>query len=138
MTDNNDVPAEVEAAIDTVHGEYAEAFARDSAAAAAFCGEPTLIAMSTDIVALSTRAELEAFYAALLAKLRGLGYTHSRLGTRRIKLLNPTTALYSVAFVRMKADGTELEQAAATYLYRRGANGWRIFALIATDYDKLL
>ena len=139
MADNsNDVSAEAEVAIDAVYGDYAEAFARDPAAAAAFCGEPTLIVMPTDIVALSTRAELEAFYAALLARLRALGYTHSRLGTRRIKFLNHSTALYSIAFVRMKADGTELEQAAATYLFRRKANGWRIFSLIATDQDKLL
>jgi hypothetical protein len=52
--------------------------------------------------------------------------------------LNATTALYRIAFVRVKTDGSELERSAATYLFRNDSDTWKIFGLIATDPDKVL
>jgi hypothetical protein len=53
-------------------------------------------------------------------------------------MLNSTTALYSTVAIRMKTDGTELQQAGFTYLLHKGGAGWKINEVIATDLDKLI
>src|SRR5215216_3853629 len=75
---------------------------RDPAAASAFFGEPTLIVLPSQVVALSTRADVEAFFDKLVASRKLSGYSHSKLGDHRVKLLNSTAALYSTIAIRMK------------------------------------
>jgi hypothetical protein len=79
-------------------------FARDSAGAAAFYGEPTLIVLPTEVLALPTRKDVEAFLAKLLGSLKPLGYSSTKLSDWRIKILNPTTALYATVAVRIKTS----------------------------------
>lgn len=129
--------AERDAIHDVVSGYY-DAFGRDSAAASVFYGEPTLIVIPTQVIMLRTRADVEASIDELVATLRASGYSHSKLGEHRVKLLNPTTALYSTVAIRMKADGTELERSGFTYLLHKSNAGWRIHEIIATDLDKLI
>ena len=88
--------------------------------------------------ALSTRTDVEAFLAKLLASLKPSGYSNTKIGVPRIKMLNSTTALYSTIAVRMKSDGTEMQRAGFTYLLQKGSAGWKIHELIATDLDKLI
>jgi hypothetical protein len=126
---------------DAIHGVvsgYYDAFGRDSAAASAFYGEPTLIVIPNQVIMLRTRADIEASIDELVATLKASGYSHSKLGEHRVKLLNPTTALYSTIAIRMKADGTELQRSGFTYLLHKSNAGWKIHEIIATDLDKLI
>ncbi|OAF05689.1 hypothetical protein AYJ54_01960 [Bradyrhizobium centrolobii] len=125
-------------AIHKVLSGYYDAFGRDSAAASAFYGEPTLIILPNDVVLLSTRADVEAFFDKFVASLKPSGYSHSKLGDHRVKLLNSTTALYSTVAIRMKTDGTEMQRSGFTYLLHKSNAGWRIHEIIATDLDKLM
>src|SRR5689334_17555872 len=48
---------------DAIHGVLSRYYdTRDSAAASAFFGEPTLIVLPNQVVALNTRADVEAFF----------------------------------------------------------------------------
>lgn len=124
---------------DTIHRVLSSYYdTRDSAAASAFFGEPALIVLPNQVVTLSTRPDVEAFFDRLAASRKGSGYSHSKLGDYRVKLLNSTTALYSTVAIRMKADGTEMQRSGFTYLLHKGDAGWRIHEIIATDVDKLI
>jgi ketosteroid isomerase-like protein len=125
-------------AIHQVVRGYYDAFARDPAAAAAFYGEPTLIVLSNEVLALATHSDIEAFLAKQLGSLKPLGYSSTKLGAPRVKMLNSATALYSTLAIRMKKDGTELQRAGFTYLLHKGGDGWKINEVIATDLDKLI
>ena len=122
---------------EVVRGYY-EAFGRDSAAAAAFFGEPSLIVSPTEVIAVSTRAELASTLDKFAANLKAQGFSHSKVSDPRVKLLNPATALYGMVAIRMKADGTELQRAGFTYLLHKGGAGWRIHEIIPTEIDKLI
>ena len=113
-------------------------FGRDSAAASAFFGEPTLIVSPNQVLMLSTRADVEASLEKFVASLKAGGFSHSKLGGHRVKLLNSTTALYSMVAIRMKADGTEMGRSGFIYLLHKPDAGWRIHAIIPADLDKLI
>jgi ketosteroid isomerase-like protein len=125
-------------AIHKVLSGYYDAFGRDSAAASAFYGEPTLIVLPNEIVMLNTRADVAAFFDKFVANLRPSGYAHSKFGDYSVKLLNSTTALFSTVATRIKADGTEMQRSGFTYLLHKSNAGWRIHEIIATDPDKLI
>ena len=124
---------------DNIHGVLSAYYGtRDSAAASAFFGEPSLIVLPNQVVALGTRADVEAFFDKLAASRKSSGYSHSNLGNHHVKLLNSTTALYSAIAIRMKADGTEMQRSGFTYLLHKENTGWRIHSIVATDVDKLI
>ena len=125
-------------AIHEVLAGYYDAFARDAGAAAAYYGEPALMVFPNEVLTLPTRKDAETFLAKVLGGLKTLGYSKSKLATPRIKMLNPTTALYGAVAIRMKTDGTELQRAGFIYLLHKGSAGWKINGLIATDLDKLI
>jgi ketosteroid isomerase-like protein len=125
-------------AIHAVLSGYYDAFGRDSAAASAFYGEPALVVLANQVVGLSTRADVEAFFDKFVASLKPSGFSHSKLADQHIKLLNSTTALYSTVAIRMKADGTEMQRSGFTYLLHKSNVGWKIHEIIATDLDKLV
>ena len=74
----------------------------------------------------------------LVATLKAGGYSHSKLGEYRVKLLNPTTALYGTVAIRMKAVGTELQRLALLNWLHKSYAGWKIHEIIATDLDTLI
>jgi hypothetical protein len=81
---------------DAVHkaiGGYYDAVSRSAAEGAAFYGKPTLLVLPNQVTVLAKRAEVEDFLAKLLAGLRPLGYSYSKVVDPRIKLLHPTTAI---------------------------------------------
>jgi ketosteroid isomerase-like protein len=125
-------------AIHKVVSEYYDAVSKSSTAAAVFYGEPTLMVLPNEVTVFSKRADVETFFAKLLATLKPLGYSCSKLIDPRIKPLNATTAMYGTIAVRFKADGTEIQRAGFTYLLKKDNSGWKIHELIATDLDKLI
>jgi hypothetical protein len=132
------VHAGEEEAIHNVLAGYYEAFGRDATAASAFFGEPTMFVPPNDILILATRPDVEAALEKFVAGFKPGGYSHSKVGDYRIKLLNSTTALYSMVAIRMKTDGTEMPPSGFTYLLRKGDAGCKIHELIVTDLDKLV
>jgi ketosteroid isomerase-like protein len=125
-------------AIQQVISGYYDAVGRDPMEAASFYGEPAMIVLPNDVLAMNKRDDVEKFLAKLVEGLRPLGYSHSKLNDPRIKLLNNNTAIYSTIAVRYKTDGSELQRAGFTYLLRKGPSGWKIHELVATDLDKLI
>ena len=125
-------------AIHKVLSDYYDAFGRDSAAASAFFGEPTLIVGPNQVVMLSTRADIEARFDGAVASLRRYGYSHSKFSDYRVKLLNSTTALVGLVAILIKTDSTEMQRRGWTYLLNKDNAGWRIHEIIATDLDKLV
>jgi hypothetical protein len=125
-------------AIQKVISGYYDAVSRDPAEAASFYGEPTMMVLPNEVFTLSKRGDVEGFLAKLLGGLKPLGYSYSKLGDPRIKMLGTTTAIYSTIAVRYKADGSELQRAGFTYVLHKGESGWKIHELIATDLDKLV
>jgi hypothetical protein len=89
------------------------------AAASAFHGEPTLIVAPNQVVLLSTRAAVEAFFDRFAASPKRNEYSHSTLIGRCIKLLTSTTALCGGVAIRMKVDGTEMQRSGFTYLLQK-------------------
>ena len=87
---------------------------------------------------MQTKAEVISFLDSLLVPVRPLGYDRSTCDYLSTKMLNPVMALCSTITVRRKADGSELQRRGTTYLLRKGADGWKIRQLMATDFDKLL
>jgi hypothetical protein len=69
-------------AIHKVVSEYYDAVSKSSAAAAAFYGEPTLMVPPNEVTVFSKRADVDAFLAKLLASLKPLGYSYSKLVDR--------------------------------------------------------
>lgn len=135
------LPATLASEKDAIHkaiSRYYDAVSRSAAEAAAFYGEPTLLVLPNQVTMLAKRADVEDFLAKLLAGLKPLGYSYSKVVDPRTKLLNPTTAIYSTIAIRFKADGSEMQRAGFTYLLQKDNSGWRIHGLIATDLDKLV
>ena len=125
-------------AIQQVVSGYYDALGRDLTEAASFYGEPAMIVLPTDVLALNKRADVEAFLTKLVSGFKPLGFSHARVSDPRIKMLSETTAIYSTVAIRYKTDGSELPRGGFTYLLHKGPSGWKIHELIATDMDKLV
>jgi uncharacterized NTF2-like protein DUF6841 len=126
-------------AIQQVVSGYYDALGRDLTEAASFYGEPAMIVLPTDVLALNKRADVEAFLTKLVSGFKPLGFSHAKVSDPRIKMLSETTAIYSTVAIRYKTDGSELlPRGGFTYLLHKGPSGWKIHELIATDMDKLV
>ena len=124
-------------AISKVVSEYYQAFVKDPVLAARYYGEPALVVLPEGVTSLPKRGDVEAFLAKGRDALMARGYLGTEMREARVRKLNESTALYGTVAVRMKADGTELERAAFTYLLHKSGTGWKIHELIATDVDSL-
>jgi ketosteroid isomerase-like protein len=125
-------------AIRKVLASYYETFGRDVAATTACFGEPAMFVLPNEVLMLRTRSEVQAAIEKFVANLKAGGFSHSNQSGPRIKMLNSTTALYSVVAIRIGTDGSELSRAGFTYLLHKGDGGWKMHELIATDPDKLV
>lgn len=124
---------------DAIHqcvGGYYDAYPKNSAAAAAFYGEPAMFVRPDRLIMLNKREEIESLFAKMLADVTKLGYASSHLITSNIKCLNSTTALYSGVLKRLKTDGSEMGRGGVTYLLHKSDDSWKIHAVIATDLVK--
>jgi ketosteroid isomerase-like protein len=125
-------------AIHTVISGYYDAFGRGTVAESAFYGEPTFFVLPNQVGVLSTRADVQAFWDRAMANLKANGYSHSKFGDYRVKLLNSKTALVSLVATRIKTDGSEMQRFGVLYLLRKGDAGWKIHEFVVTDLDKLI
>jgi hypothetical protein len=123
--------------IRSVMERYSKAFSGDPKITAEFFDAPACVVAPGMFRVMETKQDIEAFIEGVLARIRPLGYASTTCEYVSVKMLNPVIALASVVGIRRRADGSEMESAALTYLLTDN-NGWKIRQLIATDFDKLL
>ena len=85
-----------------------------------------------------TTAEVEARFERLLATLVADGYERSEIRTSNVCVLSDAAALVSVRFVRYRRDGSVMLESAATYLFARMPEGWRIAASVGHPSDRMI
>ena len=62
--------------------------------------------------------------------MRAADYDHTETVASEVEVLNRNTALHRAEFSRQRADGTEINHLSVTYIITRGADGFRISALL--------
>jgi hypothetical protein len=111
---------------------YAEGFAGDPAVTVGFYAEPMIYVDADAVSVLATRQDQVAFVEEMQRRLRPSGFAHTTVERCEVLLLKPTVALCRIAGIRHRADGSEIERIAATYVLTAHSE-WRIRELIATD-----
>jgi hypothetical protein len=114
---------------------YAEGFAGDPAVTVGFYAQPMIYVGADAVSVLSTRHDQVAFVEETQRLLRPSGFAHTTVERCEVSLLKPTVALCHIAGTRRRADGSGIEQIAATYVLTAHPE-WRIRGLIATDPDR--
>ena len=125
-------------AIQQVLSDYYDSLSRDPIQAASFYGEPAMVVLTTGVLPLNKRVDVEAFLIKLMSGFKPLGFSYAKLSDARTRMLSETTAIYSAVAIRYKTDGSEMPRGGFTYLLHKGQSGWKIHTLIATDVDKLV
>lgn len=131
---DNDADATI-AELTTLVTRYAEGFAGDAAVTVGFYAVPMVYVGADSISVLATRQEQIELVAEIQRRLRSSGFTHSTVERCEISLLKPTIALCRMAGSRRRADGSEIQRIAATYVLTAHPD-WLIRELIATDPDR--
>jgi hypothetical protein len=108
---------------------YIEAFSRSAQEAAVYLDEPFVAVGLRGATVAKTRPEAEAIYANVLHGLKSKGFQRAAYTDLRVKMLTNATALVTGEATRFNIEGKEYEKAAATYLLRKTADGWRITVL---------
>ena len=125
--------------IEKLMGDYVALIGNDDTRlAAAFYEEPASIVGPKVFLLLLTKTDVVKFLDSLQLTARPLGYAKSTLEYLATRMLNSEMALCSAITARWRADGSEMQKVGATYLLRRGTEGWKIRQLMMTDLDKLL
>jgi hypothetical protein len=113
--------------------DFYDAFSRDGLEASGYFREPAIFIGTRSVISLRTRAAAAAFMLELRRSLVARGYARSDPRHRSLRLLAPSTALYSSVSVRLRADGTEMDRVGYTHLIIQDSLGWGILSAIATD-----
>ncbi len=90
--------------------------------------------MQVSMAASETRAMFESSLASLAAQ----GYQRSETRSANICVLNEVAAVFSGQFTRYRTDGSILSELAATYLFAKTPQGWRIVAQIGHSPERIL
>lgn len=82
-------------------------------------------------VALTTETQIRAAVQRQIGDLRVAGYDRSQeLAAGEPSILNGSCAVYTTAFSRHRADGSEINRVKVTYLITEGASGHRFSAIV--------
>ena len=118
------------------YAEYFEAFQTlNVAAVLPYFHFPFTIITPVSVTAVASVTEGRALLATMMHGLKASGYESSEWSNLLVKPLSDDTALLSARVVRFKADGEELQQFGATYLFRLADGAWRIAVLVMHDPD---
>ena len=125
--------------IERAYKEYFEAFQTlDPRAVVPYFHVPALALTSRGTIALTSAAEVEAFFVRMMGRLKGLGYARSTITDLHITRLSDSVALLSIRGARFRADGTRLEEIGATYTLHKTGAGWKMAVLVLHDPDKFV
>jgi hypothetical protein len=90
------------------------------------------------IVTSMTAAEVKTRFESVLKGLAAQNYQRSEIKDANICVLNDVSAIVSARFTRYRKDGSVLSEPVATYVFAKGAQGWRILAATAHTPDRML
>lgn len=94
-----------------------------------YYGVPLLLTTDEGALALTTEDEVLDAARKQVEALRAADYDRSEPLDAETTAVNAATAIHTAAFVRRRADGTEIGRLRATYLIADVRDGRRMFAL---------
>lgn len=86
----------------------------------------------------ATRKDVEAWAGDFVARLQTEGWDRSEMPSPSICVLTPTSAIASGEFLRYRKDGSVLSRHGTAYVFSKGAEGWRVVAMLSHDPKKPL
>jgi hypothetical protein len=95
-----------------------------------YYGVPLLLTTDEAAFALTTADEVLHAVGPQIDGMRAAGYDRTEMLSSEAVALNATTATFTAAMSRQRADGSEIGRLVATYLITDGADGRRISALL--------
>lgn len=114
-------------AIEKVMRDYVEAYSRgDMALMMKFVHLPLTVAEPKGFRSLATSDEAVALYTKVRDAAVKQGFAKSQWIDFGVKLLGPSYAIAGGAFVRYKADGSELNRAGGTYVLNKVDGEWKV------------
>jgi hypothetical protein len=131
---NDAVAGEVAAALKEYHRLFSSKQA-DVMAERAY-GAPLTTLGRNNYTVLQTREDVEAWARPFVARLVADGWDRSEMPSPSICVLTPTSAIASGEFVRYRKDGTVLSRLGNAYVFSKGAEGWRVVAMLSHDAAK--
>jgi hypothetical protein len=131
---NDAVAGEVAAALKEYHRLFSSKQA-DVMAERAY-GAPLTTLGRNNYTVLQTREDVEAWAGPFVARLVADGWDRSEMPAPSICVLTPTSAIASGEFVRYRKDGTVLSRLGNAYVFSKGAEGWRVVAMLSHDAAK--
>ncbi len=85
-----------------------------------------------------TSADVRARFEKSLAPLAAQGYARSERSATNVCVLNPSAAVASTRFKRLRRDNSVIGEFGATYVLGKVSNEWRIVSLIGHGPKNLL
>ncbi|WIM99337.1 hypothetical protein ACTOB_002987 [Actinoplanes oblitus] len=123
--------------VDRWFDEYLAVFAacargeRDTAALLDYYAVPLLVTTGDGAFPLTTAGEVAGVLGKQVDALRAAAFARTELVAAKVTVLNATSALFAATFSRGRADRTEIDRPAVTYLIADGPVGRRIHVLAA-------
>ena len=96
----------------------------------AYYGVPFLLTADTGIISLGTMDEVAAWLQSQADVMLAAEYDHTETLTGDVVTINRHSAIHRAEFSRQRADGTEINQMAVTYMITRESGVFRISALL--------
>ena len=78
----------------------------------------------------SKQVENVEFYRSLLEHLKQVGFAGSRVSNYKKIRMGKDGAIIIVDYMRLRADGSELNGNTAAYLLRHRADGWKLVGIV--------
>ncbi|HEX4514185.1 MAG TPA: hypothetical protein VGH87_23385 [Polyangiaceae bacterium] len=116
--------------------EYLDAFAacgrgeRDASALLAYYGVPIFFTTDAGCAAMTSEEQVLAVAKQQVDGMRAAQYDHSEVLESESVVVNATSAIHRGTFVRVRADGSEINRVRVTYVITESARGRRISGLL--------
>jgi hypothetical protein len=127
---------EVAAALKEYHRLFSSKHAADMADRG--YGAPLMSLGRGSYTVWATRKDVEAWADAFVTRLQTEGWDRSEMPSPSICVLTPTSAIASGEFLRYRKDGSVLSRHGTAYVFSKGAEGWRVVAMLSHDPKKPL
>ena len=131
MTQNEDT-------ITRMYNEYVQAFQTLNARSILpYYHVPSMMISSQEVTVMTTAAEIEAYFAHIMGRLKARNYARTEIKELYVKRMSDGIALLSIDLIRYKTDGEKLARLGFTYTLRK-KDDWKIAAVMANDPENTL
>jgi hypothetical protein len=118
---------------------YVEAFQKlEPRSAATYMNVPCVFIAPQGVRVMTSAAEVEAFFAGVMAQLKAADYSQSTIDDMRATRMSDHNALVSVRRIRYRSDGSELQRFGETYTLLKVGENWKIVSAMVHDPDALV